>query len=89
MVKKNDRRANYIYMYCNTKTSILRYTVPSNQKLLLLIVHHNNTRFKANKEGIMDAFVLHLRKKKGAGGAGGSKCQRVSPGDAALGYALC
>ena len=48
------------------------------------VVYYNNTRFKAD-EGIMDALI-HLRKK---GGAGGSKCQRVSPGDAALGYDLC
>ena len=41
------------------------------------------TRFKADK-GIMDALV-HLRKKKGAGG---SNCRRASPGDAALGHAL-
>ena len=43
--------------------------------------------FKAD-EGIMDALV-HLRKKRGAGGAGGSDCRRVSLGDAALGHALC
>ena len=42
------------------------------------------TRFKADK-GIMDALV-HLWKKKGAGGR---NCRRVSPGDAALGHALC
>ena len=45
------------------------------------------TRFKADK-GIMDTFV-HLRKKRGAGGAGGSNWRRVSPRDAAVGYALC
>ena len=27
--------------------------------------------------------------EKGGGGAGGSNCRRVSPGDAALGHALC
>ena len=48
------------------------------------VINMASTRFKADK-GIMDALV-HLRKKKGAGG---SKCQRVSPGDAALGHALC
>ena len=42
-----------------------------------------STRFKADK-GIMDALV-RLRKKRGAGG---SNCRRVSPRDAALGYAL-
>ena len=47
-----------------------------------------STRFKADK-GIMDALVL-LRKKRGTGGrAGGSNGRRVSPGDAALGHALC
>ena len=45
------------------------------------------TGFKAGK-GIMDALV-HLRKKVGAGGAGGSNCRRVSPSDAALEHALC
>ena len=45
------------------------------------------THFKACK-CIMDALV-HLRKKKRAGRAGGSKCRRVSPGDAALEQALC
>ena len=45
-------------------------------------------RFKAYK-GIMDALV-HLRKKRGAGGRGviGSNSRRVSLCDAALGYAL-
>ena len=46
-----------------------------------------STRFKVDK-CLMDALV-HLRKKREAGGAGGNKCQRVSPGDAALGYSLC
>ena len=45
------------------------------------------TRFKAEKD-IMDALV-HLKKKRRAGGAGGSNCRRVSPRDAALGHALC
>ena len=43
-------------------------------------------RFKADK-GIMDALV-HLRKKRGAGG-GGSNCRRASPRDTALRHALC
>ena len=42
-----------------------------------------NTRFKANND-IMDALVP-IRKKKRAGGAGGSNCLSVSPGDAANG----
>ena len=44
---------------------------------------------KADK-GIMDALV-HLKMTRGAGGrgGGGSNCRRVSPGDAALGHALC
>ena len=46
-----------------------------------------STRFKAGK-GIMDALV-HLRKKKGAGGAGGSNCRGVSPRDPVLGHVLC
>ena len=53
------------------------------------VINVASTRFKAD-EGIMDAFV-HLRKKRGAGGAGGaggSNCRRVTPRDAALGYAL-
>ena len=48
-----------------------------------------STCFKADK-GLMDSLV-HLRKKRGAGGAGvarGRNCRRVSPCDAALGYAL-
>ena len=44
------------------------------------------TLFKANKD-IMDPLT-HPRKKRGAGGAGGSNCWRASPGDGALGYAL-
>ena len=47
------------------------------------VINLTSTRFKADK-GIMDALV-HLRKKRGAGG---SNCRRVSPRDAALGYAL-
>ena len=45
-----------------------------------------STRFKGDK-GIMDALV-HLRKKRGGEGAGGSNCRRVCPRDAALGHAL-
>ena len=41
-----------------------------------------STHFKTDK-GILDALV-HPRKKKGAGGRGGSNCQRVSPRDATL-----
>ena len=48
------------------------------------VINKASTRSKAD-EGIMDALV-HLRKKRGAGG---SNCRRVSPGDAALGHALC
>ena len=51
------------------------------------VINVASTRFKADK-GIMDALV-HLRKRRGAGGAGGSNCRRVNPGDAALGHALC
>ena len=47
------------------------------------VINVTSTRFKAD-EGIMDALV-HLRKKRGAGG---SNCRKVSPGDAALGHAL-
>ena len=47
------------------------------------VINVASTRFKADKS-IMDALV-HLRKKRGAGG---SNCRRVSPGDAALGHAL-
>ena len=43
------------------------------------------TRFKGDK-GIMDALV-HLRKKKGAGGAEGNNRRRAS-GDVASGHAL-
>ena len=47
-----------------------------------------STRFKPDKD-IMDTLV-HLRKKRGrgGGGAGGGNCRRVSPRDAAIGYAL-
>ena len=48
------------------------------------VINVASTRFKADR-GIMEALV-HLRKK--SGGAGGSNCRRVSPRDAALGYAL-
>ena len=51
---------------------------------LAAVINVASTRFKVDK-GIMDALV-HLRKKRGAGG---SNCRRVSPRDAALGYALC
>ena len=51
------------------------------------VINVASTRFNADK-GIMDALV-HLRKKKRRVGAGGSNCRKVSPGDAALGHALC
>ena len=47
------------------------------------VINLASTRFKADK-GIMDVLI-HLRKKRGTGA---SNCQRVSPRDAALGYAL-
>ena len=51
------------------------------------VVNAASTRFKADK-GIMDALV-HLRRKREAGRAGGSNFRRVSrPHDAALGHAL-
>ena len=50
------------------------------------VINVASTRFKADKV-IMDALA-HLRKKRGAGGAGGSNCRRVSPRDAALGHVL-
>ena len=50
------------------------------------VINLTSPRFKADK-GVMDTLV-HLRKKTGAGGAEGSNCRRVSPRDAALGYAL-
>ena len=58
---------HYIHVIIQNLQQYLYYytAVPSNQKLL---VHHNNTRFKAGK-GIMDALV-HLGKKRGAGGQG-------------------
>ena len=49
-----------------------------------VVINVAYTRFKVEK-GIMDILV-HLRKKKGAGG---SNCRRRSPGGAALGHALC
>ena len=51
------------------------------------VINVASTRFKVDK-GIMDALV-HLRKKKGGGGVGGSNCRRITPLDAALGHALC
>ena len=42
------------------------------------------TRFKADKD-IMDALLVHLRKKKGAGG---SNQRSASPGDVDLGHAV-
>ena len=50
------------------------------------VINVASTRFKADK-GIMDALV-HLRKKRRAGGVEGSSCRRVSPRDTALGHAL-
>ena len=47
------------------------------------VINVVSTHFKADEDTI-DALV-HLRKKKGAGG---SNCRRVSPRDAALGYDL-
>ena len=49
------------------------------------VINLAHTHFKVDKD-IMDALV-HPRKKKGAGGVGGSNCRRASPGDAALGHA--
>ena len=54
--------------------------------LLAVVTNVAYTRFKADQD-IMDALV-HLKKKKGAGGAGRNNCWRASPGDAALGNAL-
>ena len=51
------------------------------------VINVASTRFKADK-GIMDALV-HLRKKRGVGGAGRNNCRRIGRGDAALGHALC
>ena len=42
--------------------------------------------FKTDKDTI--GALVHLRKKKGAGGVGGSNCRRAGPGDATLGHAL-
>ena len=47
------------------------------------VINVASTRLKADK-CIMDVLV-HLRKKRGAGGVGRSDCPRVSPRDAALG----
>ena len=56
--------------------------------LFAAVINVASTCFKADK-AIMDVLV-HLRKKRGAGGRGeATKCRRVSPGDAALlGHAL-
>ena len=51
------------------------------------VINVTFTRLKADKD-IMDALV-HPRKKKRAGRAGGSNYRRASPADAALGHALC
>ena len=51
------------------------------------VINVASTRFKADKR-IMEALV-HLRGKRGSGVPGGSNCRRGSPGDAALGHALC
>ena len=50
------------------------------------VINLASTCFKADK-GIMDALV-HLRKKRRWGGAGGNNCRRDSPRDAALVYSL-
>ena len=50
------------------------------------VINVASTRFKADK-GIMDALI-HLRKKRAAGGRGGRNCRRISPCDAALGQDL-
>ena len=50
------------------------------------VINVASTRFKADKD-IM-GHLVHLRKKRGAGGAGGSNCRRVCPRDAALRHAL-
>ena len=55
--------------------------------LFAAVINVVSARVKAGK-GIMDALV-HPRKKRGRGVAGGSNCLRVSPGDAALGHASC
>ena len=51
------------------------------------VINVTSTRFEADK-GIMDT-VVYLRKKREAGGAKGSNCRIASPGDNALGHALC
>ena len=49
-----------------------------------VVINVVSTRFKAVK-GMMDTLV-HLRKKRGAGGC---NYRKVSPGNAALGHTLC
>ena len=51
-----------------------------------VVINVASMRFKADK-GIVDALV-HLRKKKGGGGAGRSNCRRACPRDAAVAHVL-
>ena len=46
-------------------------------------------RVSRRKKASWTLCLVHPRKKRGAGGARGSNCRRVSPGEAALGHALC
>ena len=55
--------------------------------IFTVVINVASTRFKADKD-IMGALI-HLGKKKGGGGARGNNYRRASPGDAALGHALC
>ena len=50
------------------------------------VINLASTRFKADK-GIMNALFGTPEEEKVGGGGGGSNCRRVSPHDAALGYA--
>ena len=64
---------------CGTRpSSRVHSRVPHFNTFFAAVINVTYTRFKAEK-GIMDALV-HLRKKKGAGGLGGVYCRRVTPG---------
>ena len=70
MEKNTDRRAVVDhYNIQNVIQKLQQYLYYSTQQSETFSTSHNNMRFKADKGMEMDALV-HLRKKRGAGGRG-------------------
>ena len=86
-VRLDDRVCSEV-VCCGTRpSSRVRARAPPVHIFFAAVINVASTRFKADK-GIHGRFGTP-EEEKGGGRAGGSNCRRVSPGDAALGHALC